>query len=40
MFSQWVPGRLEQEPHRDELEQYADRIIDKYTELAPNFKAR
>ena len=27
------------EPHRDELEQYADRIIDKYTELAPNFKA-
>jgi phytoene dehydrogenase-like protein len=39
MFSQWVPDDWNEEPHRDELEQYADRIIDKYTELAPNFKA-
>jgi phytoene dehydrogenase-like protein len=39
MFSQWVPDDWNKEPHRDELEQYADRIIDKYTELAPNFKA-
>jgi phytoene dehydrogenase-like protein len=39
MFSQWVPDDWNAEPHRDELEQYADRIIDKYTELAPNFKA-
>ncbi len=39
MFSQWVPDDWNTEPHRDELEQYADRIIDKYTELAPNFKA-
>ena len=39
MFSQWVPHDWNKEPHRDELEQYADRIIDKYTELAPNFKA-
>ncbi len=39
MFSQWVPDDWNIEPHRDELEQYADRIIDKYTELAPNFKA-
>jgi phytoene dehydrogenase-like protein len=38
MFSQWVPDDWNTEPHRDELEQYADRIIDKYTELAPNFK--
>jgi phytoene dehydrogenase-like protein len=39
MFSQWVPDDWTKEPHRDELEQYADRIIDTYTELAPNFKA-
>src|SRR5712691_7076501 len=39
MFSQWVPDDWNKEPHRDELEQYADRIIDKYTELAPNFNA-
>ncbi len=39
MFSQWVPDDWNTEPHRDELEQYADRIIDQYTELAPNFKA-
>jgi phytoene dehydrogenase-like protein len=38
MFSQWVPDDWNKEPHRDELEQYADRIIDAYTELAPNFK--
>jgi phytoene dehydrogenase-like protein len=39
MFSQWVPDDWNKEPHRDELEQYADRIIDIYTELAPNFKS-
>ena len=39
MFSQWVPDDWNIEPHRDELELYADRIIDLYTELAPNFKA-
>jgi phytoene dehydrogenase-like protein len=39
MFSQWVPDDWNLEPHRDELEQYADRIIDRYTELAPNFKS-
>jgi phytoene dehydrogenase-like protein len=38
MFSQWVPDDWNLEPHRDELEAYADRIIDLYTELAPNFK--
>ena len=38
MFSQWVPHEWSAEPHRDELEAYADRIIDLYTELAPNFK--
>jgi phytoene dehydrogenase-like protein len=39
MFTQWVPDDWVKEPHRDELELYADRIIDLYTELAPNFKS-
>src|SRR5262245_27018966 len=39
MFSQWVPDDWNLEPHRDELEAYADRTIDEYTKLAPNFKA-
>jgi phytoene dehydrogenase-like protein len=39
MFSQWVPHEWSQEPHREELEAYADRAIDGYTELAPNFKS-
>jgi len=39
MFTQWVPDDWVNEPHRDELEQYADRIVDLYTELAPNFKS-
>ncbi len=38
MFTQWVPHTWSAEPHREELEAYADRIIDGYTELAPNFK--
>ena len=38
MFSQWVPDDWNTEPHREELEAYADRVIDAYTELAPNFK--
>jgi len=39
MFSQWVPDDWNLAPHRDELESYADRVIDIYTELAPNFKS-
>jgi len=39
MFSQWVPDDWNTEPHREELEAYADRAIDGYTELAPNFKS-
>jgi phytoene dehydrogenase-like protein len=39
MFSQWVPDDWNLEPHREELEAYADRAIDEYTKLAPNFKA-
>jgi phytoene dehydrogenase-like protein len=39
MFTQWVPCEWNKEPHREELEAYADRIVEGYTELAPNFKA-
>ncbi len=39
MFTQWVPKEWSKEPHRDELEAYADRVIDGYEELAPGFKA-
>jgi phytoene dehydrogenase-like protein len=39
MFTQWVPHEWSKEPQREELEKYADRIIDGYTELAPNFRA-
>jgi phytoene dehydrogenase-like protein len=38
LFTQWVPHEWASEPHRDELETYADRVIDGYTELAPNLK--
>jgi phytoene dehydrogenase-like protein len=34
-----VPHQWAKEPHREELESYADRIIDGYSELAPNFKS-
>jgi phytoene dehydrogenase-like protein len=39
MYTQWVPDDWNKEPHRKELEDYADRIFDGYNELAPNFKA-
>ena len=38
MFTQWVPETWSKEPHREELEAYADRVIDGYAELAPNLK--
>src|SRR6202046_5491488 len=38
LFTQWVPADGSDEPHTDELEAYADRMIDCYNELAPNFK--
>ncbi|MDH3519727.1 MAG: NAD(P)/FAD-dependent oxidoreductase [Myxococcales bacterium] len=38
MFSQWVPHTWNAAPHREELEAYADRTIDLYTQLAPNFR--
>jgi phytoene dehydrogenase-like protein len=39
MYTQWAPHEWSQGPHRNELEDYADRIFDIYNELAPNFKA-
>jgi len=39
LFTQWVPHEWAAEPHTKELEAYADRMIDAYTELAPNFKS-
>ncbi|MGH2693623.1 MAG: phytoene desaturase family protein [Actinomycetota bacterium] len=39
LFTQWVPHEWASDPHRDELEAYADRVIDGYDELAPNFKS-
>jgi phytoene dehydrogenase-like protein len=38
LFTQWVPHTWSDEPHQDALEAYADRVIDGYTELAPNLK--
>ncbi len=37
LFTQWVPHRWSEEPHRDELEAYADRVVAGYDELAPGF---
>jgi phytoene dehydrogenase-like protein len=39
MFAQWVPESWHAEPHREEVEAFADRLIDGYNELAPNLKA-
>jgi phytoene dehydrogenase-like protein len=39
MFTQWVPSEWSDEPHKEELEAYADRMVDCYTELAPNLKS-
>ncbi len=39
MFSQWVPHEWSKEPHQEEVEAYADRLIAKYEEVAPGFTA-
>jgi phytoene dehydrogenase-like protein len=39
LFSQWVPADWNEQPHEAELQAYADRMIDCYNELAPNFKS-
>src|SRR5206468_12558133 len=37
-LTQYVPADWASEPHASELEAYADRVVDGYTELAPNLK--
>ena len=39
LFTQWVPADWNLVPHTSELEAYADRMIELYDEVAPNFKA-
>ena len=39
LFTQWVPADWNAEPHAEELQAYADRMIDCYNEVAPNFKS-
>jgi phytoene dehydrogenase-like protein len=39
LFTQWVPKDWNEAPHTEELEAYADRMIDCYNEVAPNFKS-
>ncbi|MEU8269662.1 NAD(P)-binding protein [Sphaerisporangium sp. NPDC049002] len=39
MFTQWVPHTWSAEPHTEELDAYADRVIELYDQLAPGFKA-
>jgi phytoene dehydrogenase-like protein len=38
MFTQWVPESWSQEPHREELEAYAERLLDRFEVVAPGFK--
>ena len=37
MFTQWVPSRWSEEPHRDELDAYGRRVIDQMEVVAPGF---
>ncbi|HEY9288257.1 MAG TPA: NAD(P)/FAD-dependent oxidoreductase [Candidatus Dormibacteraeota bacterium] len=37
-FTQYVPAGWSQAPHREELEAYADRVVDGYARFAPNLK--
>jgi phytoene dehydrogenase-like protein len=39
LFTQWVPADWNSQPHTEELQAYADRMIDCYNEVAPNFKS-
>ncbi len=38
LFTQWVPADWNTQPHAEELQAYADRMIDCYNEVVPNFK--
>ena len=39
LFTQWVPADWADAPHTEELDAYADRVIDPYDQVAPGFKA-
>jgi phytoene dehydrogenase-like protein len=39
LFTQWVPANWNEAPHTEELAAYADRLIDLYDALAPNFRS-
>ncbi len=39
LFTQWVPADWANAPHTEELDAYADRLIDLYDQVAPGFKA-
>jgi phytoene dehydrogenase-like protein len=39
LFTQWVPSEWSQAPHTEELDAYADRLIDLYDQVAPGFKS-
>jgi phytoene dehydrogenase-like protein len=39
LFTQWVPADWSQAPHTEELDAYADRLIDLYDQVAPGFKS-
>ena len=38
MFSQWVPHTWADDPHPKELDAYADRVIDRFEDIAPGFR--
>ena len=38
LFTQWVPHTWSREPHREDLESYADRVVQAYDDVAPGFK--
>ena len=38
MFTQWVPSEWSEEPHPQELEDYADRLIERWELVAPGFR--
>jgi phytoene dehydrogenase-like protein len=38
-FTQYVPAGWSTAPHREELEQYADRVVEGYARFAPNLNS-
>jgi len=39
LFTQWCPADWADAPHTEELDAYADRVIETYDQVAPGFKA-